>query len=186
MRMSKQDALTRYLMMLCTTSSPCLEAMQAFCYFGYGVVILGTGGTWLRGELYQGPAGDPVILTIGAVMLSLSFLHGYGLIYSVFSIRTWIARGSVLLWSALLVFYLYSPTHKIGVVMCLAMLIAQAKTYLWLAEVQRRDAVVGHPHDRHNYSLHRRGIGAGAAPYQIHLRTGRHSESQGRKAEAGG
>lgn len=134
---------TQYLIMLGKLDSPCLEALQLLCWFAYGAAILATGGTWLIGELYQGPPDNPIILSGGLLLLLMGLWHGAGIIHDMRWVRVLFARVACFFWAALGWFYLMSPTHKIGVVMCALLLLTQTKTVLWLWEVQRRERLPG-------------------------------------------
>ena len=127
---------------LACSPAPWLEIGQAFLWFAYGLAILGSGGMWLVGEIYQGDAFNPLICLWGLLCLLLGIAHGFAIYKKDSFIRILFARVAVLFWAAMASFYLYSPTHKIGAIACLYFLLAQIKTYLWVKEISRRERVV--------------------------------------------
>jgi hypothetical protein len=136
------NAIKEKIIAEAVSPTPWLERVQAFAYCAYGMVILGSNGTWLKGELSDGEPGNPAILAIGAVMLIFGVIHWYGIIKVDHTIRMLLALASTLMWSAFFVFYLTTPLHKIGSVACLCFLLMQLKSYLWIVETKRRERVV--------------------------------------------
>lgn len=134
---SKKKILT-----LAHSPAPWLEIGQAFLWIMYGLAILGSGGTWIQLELYQGEAATGYIVALGSALLAIGCIHARGIYKQDLFIRSLLAQVSTLFWSALVVLYLYSPTHKIGSVTCLALMLSQIKTYLWTREIARRERVV--------------------------------------------
>lgn len=144
--------------------APWVEWGQAFLFLAYGLVILATGGDWLRGELFTGEKYDVRVMGLGVLSCLLSGVHTYGIVKEVYFIRTSIARAATLLWMTLLIYYYHSPTHKIGTVMCLLWVLFNFKVYLWVAEIKRRAFLNGRkPRDDSRHAvLQRARHGSGA------------------------
>jgi hypothetical protein len=138
--------------------APWCEWLQVVAWVLYGINILVTNGTILRGELYDGAPGNPVILGIGAVMLLTGIIHGYGVAVKDFAIRWIMAAGASLLWSALMAFYLTSHEHQVGYIACLLFLLTQIKVYLWVRESHRRDRLATNARSGRGLALHNRWI----------------------------
>lgn len=134
---SKKKILTLF-----HSPAPWLEIGQAFLWIMYGLAILASGGTWIQIELYQGEAATGYIVVLGSVLLIIGCIHARGIYKQDLFIRSLMAQVSTVFWSALIVLYLHSPTHKIGSVSCLAFMLGQVKTYLWTREIARRERVV--------------------------------------------
>lgn len=144
--------------------APWVEWGQAFLFLAYGLVILATGGDWLRGELFTGEKYDVRVMGLGVLSCLLSGIHAYGIAKEVYFIRSGIARAATLLWMTLLIYYYRSPTHKIGTVMCLLWVLFNFKVYLWVAEIKRRVFLNGRkPRDDSRHAvLQRARHGSGA------------------------